>query len=229
MSHFDCRRASGSLLLIGLMVIAAIFLLWMFLRRRQPAAAMQYAAAGADDNGPRRYESPPAPAWSGADKAEPVFAAESAAPALGVTRKPLPEGFDAEGFAKEAKRQYVDIQRSYDKADRKALSKVMTAEMSAEIGRGLTSAVRISRPRSSPRRGGAGRDDRGRQSLGERALHRPVARGRRATAEGGRRNLEPDQACQRLVGLAVGRHFAAGVTPRSSAWLRSTRVLYAPC
>jgi predicted lipid-binding transport protein (Tim44 family) len=135
MSHFGLSEGFGSLLLIGLMVIAAIFLLRMFLSRRQPAAAMQYASAGADNNGPRRYESPPAPAWSGADKAEPVFAAEPAAPALGVTRKPLPEGFDAEGFAKEAKRQYIEIQRSYDKADRKALSKVMTAEMSAEIGR----------------------------------------------------------------------------------------------
>jgi len=137
MSHFGLSEGFGSLLLIGLMVIAAIFLLRMFLSRRQPAAAMQYASAGADGNGPRRYESPPAPRWSGADRAEPVFAAEPAAPALGVTRKPLPEGFDAEGFAKEAKRQYIEIQRSYDKADRKALSKVMTTEMSAEISREL--------------------------------------------------------------------------------------------
>ena len=54
-----------------------------------------------------------------------------------MTRKTLPQGFDAAAFAKEAKRQYIQIQRSYDDADRAALSSVMTAEMATEIGREL--------------------------------------------------------------------------------------------
>ena len=87
------------------------------------------------------YDARPVPAWRGQEKTEPaletetLMAAEPGAPAFGVARKPLPQGFDAEGFAKEAKRQYIEIQRSYDNADRAALASVMTSEMNAEIGR----------------------------------------------------------------------------------------------
>jgi predicted lipid-binding transport protein (Tim44 family) len=59
------------------------------------------------------------------------------APGFGVTRKPLPQGFDAEGFASEAKRQFIRLQGSYDTADRASLSAVMTSEMYTEIGREL--------------------------------------------------------------------------------------------
>jgi predicted lipid-binding transport protein (Tim44 family) len=135
MSHFGMSEGFGSLLLIGLMVVAAIFLLRRFLGRRQTAAPMQYAGASPGKELPVTYEAQPLPAWRGAEKTEALTAAEPAAPAFGVVRKPLPEGFDAEGFAKEAKRQYVEIQRSYDNADRAALSSVMTSEMNAEIGR----------------------------------------------------------------------------------------------
>ena len=141
MSHFGMSEGFGSLLLIGLGVMAAIFLLRMFLGRRQTSGPMQYAGAGANDATRASYDAMPAPAWNGAEKTEPVLAAEPAAPAFGVTRKALPQGFDAEGFAKEAKRQYIQIQRSYDDADRAALSSVMTSEMSAEIGRELDERV----------------------------------------------------------------------------------------
>ena len=133
MSHFGLSEGFGSLLLIGLGVLAAIFLVRMFLSRRQTAAPMQFAGASTNNAIPASYET--VPARSGAEKTEPLMAAEPAAPAFGVARKPLPQGFDAEGFAKEAKRQYIQIQRSYDNADRAALSSVMTSEMNAEIGR----------------------------------------------------------------------------------------------
>ena len=44
---------------------------------------------------------------------------------------------DAAAFATEAKRQYIQIQRSYDDADRAALSSVMTADMATEMAREL--------------------------------------------------------------------------------------------
>jgi predicted lipid-binding transport protein (Tim44 family) len=135
MSHFGLSEGFGSLLLLGLGVLAAIFLVRMFLGRRQTAAPMQYAGASTNNAMPSTYEAEPLPAGSGAEKREPLMVAEPAAPAFGITRKPLPQGFDAEGFAKEAKRQYIQIQRSYDNADRAALSSVMTSEMNAEIGR----------------------------------------------------------------------------------------------
>ena len=135
MSHFGLSEGFGSLLLIALGVLAAIFLVRMFLSRRQTAAPMQFAGASSNNAIPPSYETQPGPAWSGAEKPEPLMAAEPTAPAFGVARKPLPPGFDADGFAKEAKRQYIQIQRSYDNADRAALSSVMTSEMNAEIGR----------------------------------------------------------------------------------------------
>jgi predicted lipid-binding transport protein (Tim44 family) len=138
MSHFGLSEGFGSLLLIALGVIAAVFLVRMFLGRRQ-TAPLQYAGAGPRDvdNAPARFDAQSVPAWRGAGASEPLIAAAPAAPAFGVARKTLPQGFDAEGFAKEAKRQYIQVQRSYDNADRAALSSVMTAEMNAEIGREL--------------------------------------------------------------------------------------------
>ncbi len=144
MSHFGLSEGFGSLLLIALLVIGAIFVLRMFLGRRQAAGAtqpgaMQYANANA---GARASDGAPgAPAWGSAMNAGPVLAAEPASPAFGVVRKPLPPGFDAASFAKEAKRQYIQIQRSYDNADRAALASVMTSEMNAEIGRELDERV----------------------------------------------------------------------------------------
>jgi predicted lipid-binding transport protein (Tim44 family) len=141
MSHFGLSEGFGSLLLIALGVIAAIFLVRMFLSRRQTAAPLQYAGASPNNKVPATYDARPVPAWRGLEKTEPapeterLMAAEPGAPAFGVARKPLPQGFDAEGFAKEAKRQYIEIQRSYDNADRAALASVMTSEMNAEIGR----------------------------------------------------------------------------------------------
>jgi predicted lipid-binding transport protein (Tim44 family) len=135
MSHLGLSEGFGSLLLIALGVLAAIFLVRMFLSRRQTAAPVQFAGASSNNAIPPSDETQPVPAWSGAQKTEPLMAAEPATPAFGVARKPLPPGFDADGFAKEAKRQYIQIQRSYDNADRAALSSVMTSEMNAEIGR----------------------------------------------------------------------------------------------
>ncbi|TMG87728.1 MAG: Tim44 domain-containing protein [Betaproteobacteria bacterium] len=139
LSHFGLSEGFGSLLLIALLVIGAIFIIRMFLARRQASAPMQYAGAATvtNDRASTAYDAPAVPAWRSPERAEPVPASEPAAPAFGVTRKPLPEGFDAQGFASEAKRQYIQIQRSYDSADRAALSSVMTSEMSAEIGREL--------------------------------------------------------------------------------------------
>jgi predicted lipid-binding transport protein (Tim44 family) len=141
MSHFGMSEGFGSLLLIGLGVMAVIFLFRTFLGRRQGTDPAQFAGASANDIARASYGATPVSEWSGAQKPEPVFTAEPAAPAFGITRKPLPQGFDAEGFAKEAKRQYIQIQRSYDNADRAALSSVMTSEMNAEIGRELDQRV----------------------------------------------------------------------------------------
>ena len=137
LSHFGLSEGFGSLLLVGLLVFAGIFLFRMLMGRRDTAKApLQYAGVGARDGTRPDSENASAPLWSDAPKVEARATTADGAP-VGVTRKPLPQGFDAHGFATEAKRQFVRLQGSYDTADRAALSAVMTSEMYAEIGREL--------------------------------------------------------------------------------------------
>jgi predicted lipid-binding transport protein (Tim44 family) len=146
MSHLGLSEGFGTILLLGLIIFAGIFALRMFLARRQAASApLQYSSAGASAGiTPPSAFTPPAstaPSWripSTTDLAgETASASAPEALAFGATRKALPQGFDSAAFAKEAKRQYIEIQRSYDSADRTALSSVMTADMADEIGREL--------------------------------------------------------------------------------------------
>ncbi len=137
LSHLGLSEGFGSLLLLGLLAVGAVVLLRMFLGRRQTAGPMQYAGASPGSGVSANHDALRAPPGSSEARIEPALAAEPATPVFGVARKPLPQGFDAEGFAKEAKRQYIQIQHSYDSADRAALASVMTSEMNAEIGREL--------------------------------------------------------------------------------------------
>jgi predicted lipid-binding transport protein (Tim44 family) len=138
LSHFGLSEGFGSLLLVGLVVFAGIVLFRMLMSRRGTAKApLQYAGAGARDSIRPGYENQSRPVWSDAPKVEPHVAPAADAPGFGVTRKALPQGFDAKGFATEAKRQFIQLQGSYDTGDRAALAAVMTSEMYAEIGREL--------------------------------------------------------------------------------------------
>jgi predicted lipid-binding transport protein (Tim44 family) len=143
MSHLGLSEGFGTILLLGLVIFAGIFALRMFLGRRQTSGApLQYsgATASANSSAPSAF-TPSAPSWRIPAASElagqsPSTSATEALPA-GVVRKTLPQGFDAAAFATEAKRQYIQIQRSYDDADHAALSSVMTADMATEIGREL--------------------------------------------------------------------------------------------
>ena len=137
LSHFGLSEGFGSLLLVGLVIFAGVFLVRMLMSRRGTAKPLQYAGAGGRDSVRPGYESLARPVWSDAPKIEPPVAPAADAPGFGVTRKSLPQGFDAAGFANEAKRQFIRLQGSYDAADRAALSAVMTSEMYSEIGREL--------------------------------------------------------------------------------------------
>ena len=143
MSHLGLSEGFGTILLFGLVIFAGIFVFRMFLGRRQTSGApLQYsgATASANSSAPAAF-TPSAPSWRIPSTSElpgqPTSASATEALAVGVTRKTLPQGFDAAAFATEAKRQYIQIQRSYDDADRAALSSVMTADMATEMGREL--------------------------------------------------------------------------------------------
>jgi len=137
LSHFGLSEGFGSLLLLGLIVVGGVFLFRMLMARREAAKpSLQYANTGGRDNVRASYDREPRPVWSDTPKVEPRLEPAGDAP-FGVTRKPLPEGFDAKGFAIEAKRQFIRLQGSYDGGDRETLSAVMTSEMYTEIGREL--------------------------------------------------------------------------------------------
>ena len=143
MSHLGLSEGFGTILLLGLVIFACIFVVRTFLGRRQTSGApLQYSGvtASASGSAPSAFTSS-ASTWRIPSTSElagqPGSASATEALAVGVARKALPQGFDAAAFATEAKRQYIQIQRSYDDADRAALSSVMTADMATEMAREL--------------------------------------------------------------------------------------------
>jgi len=58
-------------------------------------------------------------------------------PEAAASEARFPPGFDAAGFARQAKLQFERLQAAYDAGDRAAMAEVMTPEMLAEISRDL--------------------------------------------------------------------------------------------
>ena len=131
LSHFGLSEAFGSFLLLALLAIGVVVVArLLFARRMTPQPAVGYAGAG-------RIEtpvSPPAPSWGGGNAAAPTASTVVAGPSYA---KPLPAGFDAAGFAAQAKLQFNRIQAAWDTADRAVLADVMTPEMLADVSRDL--------------------------------------------------------------------------------------------
>ena len=132
LSHFGLPEGFGSFLLLALLAVAAVFLVRMFLARRRqpPQSPLAYAESQTPEAAPAPFEMPRAPQWGGAPRVEPVLAPLAAG-------RPLPAGFDADGFIRHAKSQFVKLQEAHDRRDRAALADVMTPEMYAEVARDL--------------------------------------------------------------------------------------------
>ena len=137
LSHFGLPEGMGSFLLLALLAVAGVVVVRMLLSRRaSPKPAMQYAGPTEPSLAKGTY--PSEPAWGGAPRDEPVMpAGTQASPAPVPAAKPLPPGFDAEGFARQAKIQFNRLQAAYDTADRDTMAQVMTPEMFAEVSREL--------------------------------------------------------------------------------------------
>ncbi|MPZ42820.1 MAG: Tim44 domain-containing protein [Betaproteobacteria bacterium] len=107
-------------LLIALLAFGLFYLFKMMRkpqhpdRRREP---LQYAGVGAE------------PRIDPAPRDEPVSAGAAAAPAA----RYFPAGFDAEGFAQQAKRNFIRLQEANDRADLAALRDMMTPHLYPEI------------------------------------------------------------------------------------------------
>ena len=135
LSHFGLPEGMGSFLLIALLVIGGVFVVRMLLARRaQSQRPLAYAAAPGTLAASAPFEMPPAPQWGSATRVEPVLGSAAPAP---TDRKPLPPGFDAEGFVKHAKQQFVRLQAAHDAGDRATLRDVLTPAMYTEIASDL--------------------------------------------------------------------------------------------
>jgi predicted lipid-binding transport protein (Tim44 family) len=120
-SHLGFGEEMGQIMLIALLAIAALMLFRFFMRRRQqPAMGVQYAGAGAAGG------HAPIPAQT-----QPLGG--SFPQAQTPTRAPIPAGFDAEGFVRQAKLNFLRLQAANDTGNLDDLRTFTSPEVFAEI------------------------------------------------------------------------------------------------
>lgn len=127
-SHFGFGEELASMLMIGLVVMAVLALVGLIMRRRAAAQAsggagfdrLQYAAAGRDaaPANSRAFESLMPAAGSGA---------------VGASDAKIPADFDAAGFARNAKVNFMRLQAANDAGKLDDIRAFTTPEMFAEI------------------------------------------------------------------------------------------------
>jgi predicted lipid-binding transport protein (Tim44 family) len=127
-SHFGFGEGMANIMMIGLLVLGAV-MLFRFLTRNKAAAGqqagMQYANAGANNNAPIR------PDFTSAGGAAPVAAATAAAGA--ANSNSIPADFDVEGFARNAKVNFIRLQAANDAGNLDDIREFTSPEMFAEI------------------------------------------------------------------------------------------------
>jgi predicted lipid-binding transport protein (Tim44 family) len=130
-SHLGLGEEFANFLLIALAVMAAIFLFkWLTRGRAQaqtaPRHAMQYAGAGAGSGTGTGNMQPPASPLPGSVAAASTAQADNA-------DNTLPAGFDAEGFVRQAKLNFLRMQAAYDAGNLDDIREFTSPEMFAEI------------------------------------------------------------------------------------------------
>lgn len=138
MSHFGMGAELGSMMSSFLMIALiglAIFFIVRLLARRSAAAAPQpsYAAAGYTDEPAQRVATPEIGSNLGNTSGASGSTAweNNQAPAL-------PQGFDAAGFLRSAKTNFLRMQAAWDKGDAQDIREFTTPEMFAELKMQLT-------------------------------------------------------------------------------------------
>ena len=127
-SHFGFGEQLASMLMIGLLVMAVMVVIGLVMRRRagaqMPGTAakdgLQYAATGADGAAANR---------GGYEVALPA----SASGAVATAAANIPADFDATGFARNAKVNFIRLQAANDAGNLDDIREFTTPEMFAEI------------------------------------------------------------------------------------------------
>jgi len=124
----DVGNALAALLCAGILVAAVVFLMRLVLRPRASAAA---AGSGGSQYSSFGEETVPAPPPSQL-MTQPIVAAQLMRP-----RTRVPEGFNIEGFVREAKRNFIELYAAHDRGDLATLREFTTDEMFAELKRDI--------------------------------------------------------------------------------------------
>jgi predicted lipid-binding transport protein (Tim44 family) len=141
-SHFGFGEELANMLMIGLLVMAVLAVIGFVMRRRaggmQPAMAGAGAGAGSIGSGQGAGEATAMnrsydvqmPASGGSM----IGAGAGSAIGAGLASGPvLPAGFDAEGFVRQAKVQFIRLQAANDAGNLEDIREFTTPEMFAEI------------------------------------------------------------------------------------------------
>jgi predicted lipid-binding transport protein (Tim44 family) len=139
-SHLGFGEGLANFMMIALLAVAVIAVIGFFLRKKAAAQApgMQYAGAGADGSGnaPRPDFTP-----AGGSAYTPAAAAATGAAATATgtgTAGNIPADFDAEGFARSAKVNFIRLQAANDAGNLDDIREFTTPEMFAEIKMNFT-------------------------------------------------------------------------------------------
>jgi len=136
-SHLGLGEAMGTVLLLLLLVVGAVFVLRAIAARRgppapQPAYQGGYSASQLGREAAVRYSADESATPAGFRSGSALRSSETSAGG-GTSFLRIPEGFDVEGFERNAKVQFVRLQAVFDAGDTKDLREFTTPEMYAEL------------------------------------------------------------------------------------------------
>ncbi|MFM6986872.1 MAG: Tim44 domain-containing protein [Hydrogenophaga sp.] len=132
-SHLGFGEALANMLMIALLVMAVLAVIAFVMRKRAatPDGRLAYAGAGQPPHSLRtsheRAEVPPAAFGQGGSMIGSALGGQSAMPAR------MPADFDATGFVRNAKVQFIRLQASHDAGNLDDLRAFTTPEMFAEL------------------------------------------------------------------------------------------------
>ncbi|MEN9316644.1 MAG: hypothetical protein RIS35_3037 [Pseudomonadota bacterium] len=136
-SHLGFGEELASMMLIALLAVAAIVVVRMIMARRnsqRPAMQTAYSSAGVGPEASVRYAPLPDAPMSGTSAAPSMPASlDTASPAAASGSWRIPEGFDSEGFVRNAKVQFIRLQAAYDSANIDDLREFTTPALFAEL------------------------------------------------------------------------------------------------
>jgi len=136
-SHLGLSEELASVMLLMLLAVGVIFLVRMIAARRsveaRPAMQPAYASTGVGTEATVRYSPVPEHEAAGGSAASAPVVKPAVLPAPTTASWSVPQDFDAEGFVRNAKLQFVRLQTAYDTGNLDELSEFTTPQMFDEI------------------------------------------------------------------------------------------------